>query len=238
MLSYKKILFTGGSGRFGSTFKKVNKSKKYKYPSSKELNILKINSIKKYIKKNKPDLVIHCAGLSRPMNVHEKNISESIDVNIIGTSNLVKICSIYNIKIIYFSTCSVYPGTKGNYKENDALFPVNNYAWSKLGGESSVIMYKNSLILRISMTEKPFTHKFAYKNLITNFIFHDDFAKFLPKLFKYRGIINVGGPTQSAYNFAKKYNKKIKSSLMNKNNKKYKLNYSMNLKKLNKIIND
>ena len=33
-----------------------------------------------------------------------------------------------------------------------------------------VKLYKNSLILRICMTEKPFIHKHAFKDLITNFI--------------------------------------------------------------------
>ena len=239
MLNYKNILFTGGTGRFGRVFKSIQKSKKYLYPSSRDLNILNFDSIKKYIKKTKPDLVIHCAGLSRPMNIHEKDINKSIDTNIIGTCNLVKVCNLFKIKIIYFSTCSVYPGTRGNYNEDDSLLPVNNYAWSKLGGESAVMMYKNSLILRISMTERPFTHKSAYKNLITNFLFHDDFVKFLPKLFKYKGVINVGGPTQSAYEFAKKYNPKINGILIKKKNHKiFKINYSMNTNKLKKIIND
>ncbi len=74
------------------------------------------------------------AGLSRPMKVHEKNIIKSIDLNIIGTTNVTKVCSKLGIKLIYFSTNYVYPGTKGNYKETDPLLPVNNYAWSKLGG--------------------------------------------------------------------------------------------------------
>ena len=58
-----------------------------------------------------------------------------------------------NIKIIYFSTGYVYEGKKGNYSENDAVKPFNNYGLSKLGGECAVMMYKNSLVLRITMTE-------------------------------------------------------------------------------------
>lgn len=239
MLSYKKILFTGGSGRFGETFKNVNGFKNYIYPSSKEFNILKFNIIKNYLKKKKPDLVIHCAGLSRPMKIHDEDIVKSIDLNIIGTCNLVKACSQLKIKIIYFSTCYVYPGLKGGYKEHDPLLPANNYAWSKLGGESAVMLYKNSLILRISMTEKPFIHKSAFKNFITNFIFHDEVAKFLPKLFKYKGIINVGGPSQSPYKFAKKYNPNIKGIFIKKiNDKERNINFSMNIKKLKRIISD
>ena len=51
--------------------------------------------------------------------------------------------------------------TKEIIKENSPVLPMNNYAWSKLGGESAVHMYKNSLILRLNMTEKP-----GYTNML------------------------------------------------------------------------
>ena len=239
MSNYKKILFTGASGRFGQVFKKIYNSKKYLYPSRKQFNITNYNSSLKYIKKNKPDLIIHCAALSRPMSIHNTNIIDSIETNIIGTSNLVKACSIQKIKLIYFSTSYVYPGLKGNYKETESIQPINNYAWSKLGGECAVQLYKNSLILRICMTEKPFVHKYAFKNFMTNFIFHEEVAKFLPKLFKYKGIINVGGPIKNVYDFAKKYNSKIKGKYIKKSKTTInRLKPSMNISKLKKIIND
>ena len=80
------------------------------------------------------------------METHEKHVDKSIDLNIIGTANITKAGSELGIKLIYFLTSYVYPGTEGNYKEIDPLLPKNNYSWSKLGGESSVQMYKNSLI--------------------------------------------------------------------------------------------
>ena len=118
---------------------------------------------------------------------HEKNIQKSINLNIIGTANLVNICSELKIKLIYFSTSYVYPGTKGDYNEHDGVLPWNNYAWSKLGGECAVQMYKNSLILRVCMTEKPFIHKKAFANVKLNFIFHDELAKILVKILKKKG---------------------------------------------------
>jgi len=141
MSIYKKILFTGSSGRFGKVFKKINNSKKFIYPTSKQLNIINPLSVSKFFKKNKIDLVIHCAALSRPMNIHEKKPIESISANIIGTANLVNECIKKKVKIIYFSTNYVYPGLKGNYNEESYLYPVNNYAWSKLGGECAVKIY-------------------------------------------------------------------------------------------------
>ena len=232
-----KIVFTWGSGRFGKIFKKTKSKHIIYFPTKSELNILNIASIENYITKKKPKIIIHAAALSRPMEIHQKKIDKSIDLNIIGTANVTKVCLKHNIKLIYFSTSYVYPGVRGNYKENDSLLPINYYAWSKLGGECSVMMYKNSLILRICMTEKPFIHKKTFFDLKTNFMYHDEVAKILPKLLFKKGIVNLGGPTQSVYDFAKKYNKKVKKiSARKKWGKNAPLNPSMNLGKLNKFI--
>jgi len=238
MFLYKnRIVITGGTGRFALELKKIKNRYKLFFPKKRVLNILKIKSILNYLKSKKPKYLIHLAGLSRPMKMHEKFIKKSIDLNIIGTANITKICSDLNIKLIYFSTSYVYPGTKGNYKESDSLLPKNNYSWSKLGGESAVHMYKNSLILRVCMTEKPFVHKKAFADFTTNFIHHEDIAKYLFKLINEKGIINVGGKTQSVYNFVKKYNPKIKKISAKKIlGRKYPLNPSMNINKLKKII--
>ena len=228
-----KIVISGGNGRFASVLKKTVSSKNYFFPNKKKLNILKPETIERYLKKIKPKYFIHAAALSRPMKIHETQISKSIDLNIIGTCNVVKICKKLKIKLIYFSTGYVYPGTKGNYKEHDPLKPINNYALSKLGGECAVKMYKNSLILRITMCEKPFIHNSAFYDVKTNFIFQDDVAKQIPKLINKSGIINIGGKTQSVYNFAKKYNKKIKKK---SGRKLFPANPSMNVSKFLNII--
>ena len=238
MSLYKnRIVITGGTGRFGLELKKIKNKYKLFFPLKKELNILKLKSILNYLKLKKPKYLIHLAGLSRPMDLHENFLKKSIDLNIIGTANITKACSDLGIKLIYFSTGYVYPGTKGNYRESEPLLPKNNYSWSKLGGESAVHMYKNSLVLRVCMTEKPFVHDRAFADFITNFIFHEDIAKYIFKLIDKKGIINVGGKIQSVYNFAKKHNPKIKKISAKKIlGYNYPLNPSMNIDKLKKII--
>lgn len=235
MSKTSKILVTGGSGRFGALLKQSGK-KKYLFPSKVEFDILNLNSITNYLKKVKPKKLVHLAGLSRPLSAHERDASKSIKLNIIGTSNVVIACKQFNIKLIYFSTSYVYPGTKGNYKETDALFPSNNYSWSKLGGESAVHMYKNSLILRVSMTEEPFVHEYAYADMITNFIYHKEFIKIFEKTLNEKGILNIGGPSKTVYNFVRTQNPKIKKKYLRKENNNLPLNASMNLEKLKKII--
>ena len=171
------------------------------------------------------------------MKIHENNISQSINLNIIGTANITNVCSKLGIKLIYFSSNYVYPGTKGNYKETDPLLPVNNYAWSKLGGESSVQLYKNSLILRISMTEKPFIHKKAFANVKSSFIYHEDVIEYLFKVINKKGVLNVGGKAQFIYDFAKKNNKKVVKDYLKKNsNHNIPFDSSLNISNLKKII--
>jgi dTDP-4-dehydrorhamnose reductase len=228
----KKILVTGGNGRFAQELKKVESKYKFIFRSKSQLNILSLNSIKNNIKRFKPNSILHLAGLSRPMSIHDENIKKSIDLNIIGTSNIVKMCSDYNLKLIYFSTSYVYSGQKGKYKETDPIHPWNNYGWSKAGGESAVHMYKNSLIIRACMTEKPFLHKSAYGNVMSNFIFHEEFVKLFLRIINKKGIINIGGKPQTIYNFAKKYNKKVKKKL---SKGEFPKKMDMNLSKLKRI---
>ena len=233
----KKIVITGGDGRLAKHFKPYKNSFKIELAKKKELDILNVKKISKYLNKIKPKYLIHNAALSRPMDIHENKIQNSITKNIIGTCNIVNECSKRNIKLIYFSTNYVYPGVRGNYKESSALLPINNYAWSKLGGECAVQMYKNSLILRLSITEKPFIHKKAFSNIITNFMYQENAVPIILKLIDKKGIINIGGKSQSIYKFAKKDNKNIKSTKYNfKNNIKMPKNSSMNLDKMNKFI--
>lgn len=234
-MSKKLILVTGGDGRFAKTLKKKNKILNLYFANKKQCDILNLSSLESIVKKIKPKIIMHLASLSRPMKVHEKNIKKSIDINIIGTANVTKVCDKYKIKMIYFSTGYVYEGKKGNYSESDPVKPFNNYGLSKLGGECSVSMYKNSLILRITMTEKPFIYKKAFTDLKTNFMFYDDLVEILPKIITQKGIINIGGKSQSVYSFARKYNNNIKKIKSDKNNK-LPLNQTMNLSNLKKIL--
>ena len=90
---------------------------------------------------------------------YESNISKSIDLNIIGTANLVKICQKFKIKIIYFSTNYVYECTKGNYKEKDPVKPFNNS--SPIAIMATVFIYiESKLYLH---RDQPINHLILYR---------------------------------------------------------------------------
>jgi len=232
----QKILITGKNSRFCKYLKDDLKKYNTIFTSKEMFDVCNYNKMKNFIKNKKIKYLIHVAGLSRPMNIHEKKIDLSINLNIIGTANIVKLCNEFNIKLIYFSTNYVYPGNKGNYKETDPLLPINNYAWSKLGGEASVQLYKNSLILRLCMTDYPFVHKKAIKGATTSFMFNKYVSKIIPYLLDEKGIINIGGKKRDILNFANKFSDKKIKSINFKEVSNFPKNSSIEIKKLKKIL--
>jgi dTDP-4-dehydrorhamnose reductase len=232
-----KIIFTGGSGRFGKLFKNKYNFKNIIYPSRKQMDIENYKSVKNFLTKSKPKIIIHTAALSRPMNLHEKNPEKSIKANIVGTSNLVIAAINLNIKIIYFSTNYVYPLNNKSNEEKDPVMPINKYALSKMGGECAVQMYNNSLILRIIMSERPFMYSQAYSDIRANFLYHDEVIKIIPKIINLNGIYNLGGKIQSIYEFAKKTRNDVKKISAKKIlKKKYYKNQIISIKKIQSKI--
>jgi len=232
----KIILVTGANSRFCQFLRKDLKKYKTFFTTKKQFDILNLKKMEKFLKSKKIKYLIHVAGLSRPMSIHDKELSLSIDLNIIGTANVVKLCKKFNIKLIYFSTSYVYPCTKGNYNETDALLPINNYAWSKLGGEASVQMYKKSLILRLSMTDYPFVHNKALKGAYSSFMYNKDISKIIPFILDLKGVLNVGGNKREIYNFASKFSKNKILPLSIKKIKNFPRDSSVDIKKFKKII--
>ena len=168
--------------------------------------------IKKFmIKPDFPKYLIHTAALTKPMDVNDRNPIMSMDTNVVGTANVAKVCSKYGIKFIYISTDFVY-GDSSLVDENSEVKPSNNYGWSKLGGECIAKLISDSLILRCSLCDIPFRHKFAFDDVYRNSITHTDVANIITKVKDEVGIINVGGEYQSVYDFVSKHQEIKKTS--------------------------
>jgi dTDP-4-dehydrorhamnose reductase len=237
----KRILVTGGAGRFATNIKKYSEELGYSVlaPDRKQMNVINFWDCEKYFYANQFDFdyVIHAAGLSSPMRRHEENPTESIQKNIIGTANVTLHCERFSKKIIYVSTNYVYPGMVGNYDEQSELKPFNNYGWSKLGGECAVHHYKDSLILRICMNARPFPHDKAFTDVISSHMFNDEAAKITLKLLDEVGIINIGGEAQSVYDFAVQEKPDVKKSSVDEvDDVTVNPNCSMNIDKMKSLI--
>jgi dTDP-4-dehydrorhamnose reductase len=235
----KNILISGGYGRFGNWVRYYALLDDYNIysPTSKEMDVTDFESINSNIIKYKPDVFIHSAALTRPLIVHENEPYKSIETNIIGTSNVVLACMKHNIKLVYISTDYVYEGSVGNYDEESPVKPFNNYGWSKLGGECSVKLYENSLILRIAMMNKPILYPKALVDVKRSLLFDEDAAKITLKLLDNFGTINVGYEPKSIYDFTKEYNPNVgEISLSEVSDIKLPSNTSVNVDKMNKLL--
>lgn len=212
-----KIIVTGGEGQLAIAISKVETNHIIQFPSRSKLDIINSSSISLYCRKAKPDAIIHAAAMTRPMSEHFCDPARSINTNIIGTCNIANYCYLNGIKLIYISTDYVYPGTEGGYKENSAVGPytpnlgdgISNYGWSKLGGECAVRLVPNSLIIRACICQKPFPHKTAFKDVIKSMMYIEDAAPTILRLINKQGVVNLGGISQSVYDFAAKENESV-----------------------------
>ena len=231
----KKILISGGLGKFAKQLL-IQGSENFEIfaPPRKEMDVKNPRQIYSKIISCNPDYFVHAAAMTRPMKNHELAPMKSMKINIEGTCNVVDAYHTTDIKLIYISTDYVYPGKDGDYSEKDGVLPFTKYGWSKLGGECAVRMYDNSLILRIAMCEKPFPHPGAMIDVKKSSIFSDEAAKITLQLLGEFGIINIGGPNQSIYDFVSLH-QKVSPMTRNSADSTMMPDVSMNTDKLNEI---
>jgi dTDP-4-dehydrorhamnose reductase len=202
MSEKERVLVTGGSGLLGSELRKLLPSAFY--PSHQEFDVADFALMSHYAESAKPTLVIHAAAFTSPPKVDE-NPQLAIDVNIVGTANVVKLCRSYGARLVYVSTDYVFDGSKGNYKETDPVNPVNRYAWSKLGGECAVRLYDNALIVRTSFGESEFPYEKAFVDQWTSRIPVAEFASRLVRLIEAggTGVVHIGAPRRTVLEYAR-----------------------------------
>ena len=206
----RKILVSGGNGMLAQEINKHNKDFEMFLLSKDEMNVTDRDQIEKQISIYKPDIFLHSAAMTHPMESHVKNPGESIKNNILGTANVVISCADKNIKMVYISTDWVYPNRMNN-TEKDGLFPVTNYGWSKLGGECAVHMISDHLILRCSFTARPYKFDKAFVDVYKSYLYIDEIAPLIIKLIakECNGVYNVCGGAKTAYSFAKESNPNV-----------------------------
>lgn len=202
MADKRKIIFTGGSGLLGSEFRRIRPD--IDYPWWEDFNVTDYDQMKEYVQSNGCELLIHAAAFTSPPLI-DKDPAEAIEVNIIGTSNVVKLCMELDARLIYISTDYVFRGDKGNYEEGDPVYPVNKYAWSKLGGECAVRMYDKSLIIRTTFGPGVFPYDKAFVDQWTSRESVSVIAAMISKLTdkNITGTIHVGGKRKTVFEFAK-----------------------------------
>ncbi len=199
----KKILFTGGSGLLGSEFRKLLGAGLY--PTHREFDVTNYKAMEKYLKGKKVLAIVHAAAFISPQKVDNDPLL-ALETNISGTVNVVKLCVKHNLKIVYINSDYIFKGDQGRYKEEDPVYPVNKYGWSKLGGECAVRMYDNSLIIRTTFGPNVFPYENAFTDQWTSREKVSVVAGLIIKLIQKNavGVYHVGGKRKTVFEYAKK----------------------------------
>jgi len=95
-----------------------------------------------------PGLVIHCAALTKTPAC-QKNPVLAHQLNVEVTQVLAELAA--DIPFIFFSTDLVFDGRKGNYRETDAVNPLNVYAETKVAAEEIVLRNPRHTVIRTSL---------------------------------------------------------------------------------------
>jgi dTDP-4-dehydrorhamnose reductase len=224
-----KIAVLGGTGLLGKELQKLDSTL---ICTGREVDITHYKDIYDYLNEINPDIIVNTAAETNSVLIKENPI-QAIETNIIGASNVAKYCQNAHKRLVYISTDYVYLG-EGNHKETDLLYPNNEYAWTKLGGECSTRLVSNHLIIRTSFGPLDFPYKEAFENL---WVSKDYINVIAPKILKaiksnVTGVLNIGTERKNMYIYASKNNKVDKGRLS------VGKDFSLNLDLYNELFNN
>ena len=197
-----QILITGSAGKLGNGL--ANIMDNIVLGTRENFDFTNLEMMQSFLNQH-PTIktIIHCGALVSPPKVNEQ-VDLAIKTNIIGTALLSSICFQKGIRLVYISTDYVFSGNKGNYTETDELLPQNKYAWSKLGGEASVQMLDNFVIIRMSFGPDIFPYKAAFIDQYTS---RERLSTIVEKIkniaiSEFKGIIHIGEDRKTVYDYA------------------------------------
>ena len=136
------VLITGGHGMVGRNIKFGFK------PTSSEMDVTDEDSIKNYVKTREISCIIHLASIN--LRTCEGNYKKAVDVNINGTTNMVKIAMNKNIPFVFISTGAVFSSLNSDelFDENSQTSPNCVYGFTKNSAEKISKLYEKSIIIR------------------------------------------------------------------------------------------
>ena len=96
------ILLLGGSGLLGKNLHEewVKQGIIYISPTSRDCDITCKDKVARAIAPTEISTVVHCAALTDVAGI-ERNPTKAIEVNVVGTSNVVSACAQHNKRIVF-----------------------------------------------------------------------------------------------------------------------------------------
>lgn len=153
-------------------------------------------------KADKPQLVIHCAALSKTPACHE-NPALAWRLNFEVTRLLASLAA--DVPMYFFSTDLVFDGRKGGYVESDLPNPLSVYAETKVAAEQVILKNPRHTVVRTSLNfgqsptgDRAFNEEMvlAWKRGVVLRLFVDEFRCPIPARITARAVwelVQAGG---------------------------------------------
>ena len=88
------------------------------------------------------DAIIHLAAYPNPRSFVNAGALKGLDVNVVGTINMLELARTLKARFLLYSTSNVYgKPTKLPVAEDDPLRPFEGYGWSKVAAEAVSMSY-------------------------------------------------------------------------------------------------
>jgi dTDP-4-dehydrorhamnose reductase len=143
---------TGANGLIGNylvqTAPRFAPRQRVRALTREQFDLLDFKKVESEFKKDKPQLIIHCAAISA-VGEAQKNPAFARRVNVEITKLLAELA--VEIQFVFFSTDLIFDGRKGNYTETDAPNPLHVYGETKAAAEEIVLKNPRHLVMRTSI---------------------------------------------------------------------------------------
>lgn len=116
--------------------------------SRKEVDLADFDRVSELFREHRPDLVIHCAGLTRTPECEQKP-ELAFRLNVEVTKHLAELAS--DKKLIFMSTDRVFDGRSGPYTEESPVNPLDVYGKTKAAAEKVVLENPRHIVIRTSL---------------------------------------------------------------------------------------
>lgn len=150
--SHNTVWITGAGGLIGNylvqTAKEFAPGRKVRGLTRDQFDLLDFETVRREFRKDAPDLVIHCAAMSKSTEC-QTDRNRAWKVNVDCTKVLAELAA--EIGFVFFSSDLVFDGQKGNYVESDPPNPLSIYAETKIAAEDIVSRNPRHTVIRTSL---------------------------------------------------------------------------------------
>ena len=180
-------------------------------PTHPECEIEDIEQIRKYVEMERPNVILHSAGFVNTLK-SEVNRERCVEVNVLGTYNIVQLCREYKIRLVYISTEYVFSGKEDVYIPSSSIDPKNIYGLTKGCGELIVRTLNDYIEIRapfIRDVEFPYEDAFTNQHTSRQYVHEITEDIINCSVSNEIGIKHIVGKYQSVYELAKETNSEV-----------------------------